>query len=153
MGQLKTPDQTRSHRGDIMSPQKRSAVMSRIRGRDTKPEKAVEMMLREIGIDFESHCRDLPGRPDFALRNRSIVIFVDGDFWHGWRFPAWRLKLSEKWEKKIESNRLRDSRNRRILRRRGWTVIRIWEHQVENDPKSCAIRIRKAITVGLCKST
>jgi DNA mismatch endonuclease, patch repair protein len=153
MEQLKTPKQTRSHRGDIMSPQKRSAVMSRIRGRDTKPEKAVEMMLREIGIDFESHCRDLPGRPDFVLRNRRIVIFVDGDFWHGWRFPAWRLKLSEKWEKKIESNRLRDAQNHRQLRGRGWRVIRIWEHQIEEDPEFCATRIRRSIGADLCNST
>jgi DNA mismatch endonuclease, patch repair protein len=136
-----------------MSPQKRSALMSRIRGRDTKPEKAVEKMLRDIGVDFEIHCRDLPGRPDFVLRNCRIAIFVDGDFWHGWRFPAWRLKLSEKWERKIESNRLRDARNHRRLRRQGWKVIRIWEHQVEKYPKICATRIKSFLMLALYKST
>jgi DNA mismatch endonuclease, patch repair protein len=135
-----------------MSPQKRSAVMSRIRGRDTKPEKAVETMLRDIGIDFETHCRDLPGRPDFVLRKTRIAIFIDGDFWHGWRFPAWRLKLSEKWEKKIESNRSRDARNHRKLRRRGWRVVRIWEHQIERAPEICATRIRRSISADLCNS-
>jgi len=136
-----------------MSPVKRSALMSRIRGRDTKPEKAIEMMLRAIGINFETHCRDLPGRPDFVLRDLRIAIFVDGDFWHGWRFPVWRLKLSEKWEKKIETNRVRDARNQRLLRRQGWKVIRIWEHQIEKDPEICAIRIQKSIAADLCKST
>jgi len=143
----------RLHRGDIMSPQKRSALMSRIRGTGTKPEKAVEMILREMGIEFETHCHDLPGRPDFVLRHRAIAIFIDGDFWHGWRFPVWRLKLSEKWEKKIELNRIRDVRNHRLLRRRGWKVVRIWEHQLEKDAAVCANRIKAAMTVDLRTST
>jgi len=141
------------HRGDIMSPEKRSSVMSRIRGRDTKPEKAIEMILRDLGLRFEAHCRDLPGRPDFVLRSSRIAIFIDGDFWHGWRFPVWRLKLSEKWEKKIESNRLRDARNHRKLRQQGWKVLRIWEHQIEQDPGACATRIRLTFAAGLREAT
>src|ERR1035437_3986690 len=121
----------RTHRGDIMSPATRSRVMSRIRGKDTGPERLLAKLLAEAGLIAEQHARDLPGKPDFVLRARKVAIFVDGDFWHGWRFPSWRLKLSEKWEKKIESNRLRDARNHRLLRRRGWRVIRIWEHQIE----------------------
>jgi DNA mismatch endonuclease, patch repair protein len=124
----------RLHRGDIMSTATRSRVMSRIRGKDTKPEKTVELMLQEFGLAFEAQCRDLPGRPDFVLRAQCIAIFVDGDFWHGWRFPTWRLKLSEKWEKKIATNRRRDALNHARLRRAGWKVVRIWEHQVETEP-------------------
>jgi DNA mismatch endonuclease (patch repair protein) len=105
--------------------------------------------LRDIGIDFETHCRDLPGRPDFVLRQRGIAIFIDGDFWHGWRFETWRLKLSEKWERKIESNRLRDIRNHRLLRRRGWRVIRIWEHQILDNSEVCANRLRAVIAGDL----
>jgi DNA mismatch endonuclease (patch repair protein) len=123
----------RRHRGDLMSTATRSRVMSRIRGRDTKPEKAVELILQEFGLAFEAQCRDLPGRPDFVLRAQRIAIFVDGDFWHGWRFPTWRLKLSEKWEEKIAANRRRDALNHARLRRAGWKVVRIWEHQVEAD--------------------
>jgi DNA mismatch endonuclease (patch repair protein) len=145
--------EVRLHRGDIMSVEKRSALMSRIRGKGTKPELIVADLMAKAGVKWEEHARDLPGRPDFVLRKHRVAIFVDGDFWHGWRFPAWRLKLSEKWEKKIESNRLRDIRNHRLLRRQGWTVIRIWEHQIENDPILCANRIRSAITVRLRKST
>lgn len=138
---------TRRHRGDIMSPETRSAVMSRIRGRDTKPELALAAAMAERGWEWESHCRDLPGRPDFVLRDARIAVFVDGDFWHGWRFPQWRDKLSEKWEAKIEANRQRDRRNHRRLRRLGWTVIRLWEHQIERDIEGCATRI--AIALGL----
>jgi len=117
-----------------MSPETRSAVMSRIRGRNTGPEQTVGTMLSDLGLFPELHVRDLPGRPDFVFRDSRIAIFVEGDFWHGWRFPAWRLKLSEKWENKIAANRLRDSRNHSRLRRAGWKVVRIWEHQLEFNP-------------------
>ncbi|MCP1863703.1 DNA mismatch endonuclease (patch repair protein) [Bradyrhizobium japonicum] len=93
------------------------------------------------GLQWEEHCKDLPGRPDFVLRATKVAIFVDGDFWHGWRFPVWRLKLSEHWERKIEGNMRRDARNFRALRRAGWKVIRIWEHQVEKSPARCIEKI------------
>jgi DNA mismatch endonuclease (patch repair protein) len=138
----------RLHRGDIMSRETRSAVMSRIKGRDTKCELAVGALLRREGIRFDSHARDLAGRPDFVLRCERVVVFVDGDFWHGWRFSAWRLKLSEKWEEKIEKNIQRDRRNFQALRRAGWRVVRIWEHQVERSPEKCLARIRSAMAGG-----
>lgn len=134
----------RLHRGDIMSAETRSRVMSRIRGRGTKPEKALEMALRECGLEFETHARDLPGRPDFVFRDERVAVFVDGDFWHGYRFADWRLKLSEHWEAKIAANRQRDRRNTRELRAVGWTVVRIWEHEVTDDPRRCALRVRRA---------
>src|SRR5262249_47704798 len=82
------------HPGDIMSAETRSRVMSRIRGRDTGPERMVADGLAALGLTFESHARDLPGRPDFVLRDIKVVIFVDGDFWHGYRFADWRDKLT-----------------------------------------------------------
>ncbi|WP_270933294.1 very short patch repair endonuclease [Falsiroseomonas oryzae] len=124
-----------------MSPEKRSAVMAKIRGRDTGPERIVAGLLQDAGLTFESHARDLPGRPDFVLRDRQVAILVDGDFWHGWRFPEWRDKLSPAWEAKIEANRQRDRRNIRRLRRLGWAVIRLWEHQVKRDPAKCLSRV------------
>jgi len=135
----------RSHRGDIMSKETRSAVMSRIRGRDTGPERAVASWLLEMGLSPECHPRDIPGRPDFAFRTMKLAVFVDGDFWHGWRFPAWRHKLSEKWEAKIEKNRKRDIRNHARLRRMGWRVFRIWEHQLEKSPKSTRAKLERAL--------
>lgn len=135
----------RLHRGDFMSPEKRSAVMSRIRGTGTGPELLLARLLRRSRRTFQMHQRDLPGRPDFVFRRAKVAVFVDGNFWHGWRFPSWRLKLSEKWEAKIEGNRRRDRRNHSRLRRAGWRVIRIWEHQLEADPQACLLRVLSAL--------
>lgn len=135
----------RRHRGDIMSPEKRSALMSRIRGRDTGPELLVAASLKRMRWRFECHAADLPGKPDFVFRRARVAVFVDGDFWHGWRFDAWRDKLSPAWEAKIEANRRRDSRNFRRLRRMGWTVIRVWEHQVKRDLERQISRIHEKV--------
>jgi DNA mismatch endonuclease (patch repair protein) len=124
-----------------MSPEKRSALMSRIKGRDTGLERAVADSLRRHGLAWEAHRRDLPGCPDFVFHDARLAIFVDGDFWHGWRFPAWRNKLSEAWEAKLEGNVRRDKRSRRRLQRLGWAVIRLWEHQIERDLDSCIVKI------------
>jgi len=119
--------------------------MSRIRGKDTGPERTVSRLLADFGIPWESHARDLPGRPDFAFRDQRVAVFVDGDFWHGWRFPVWRVKLTPFWEAKIAANRARDSRNHRKLRQAGWTVVRIWEHQIEADEGRVIARLRSAL--------
>ena len=137
-----------------MSPATRSAVMARIRGKGTKPELALAGLLGAAGLTWEEHCKDLPGRPDFVMRDLRVAIFVDGDFWHGWRFPAWRLKLSEHWERKIEGNIRRDNRNFRKLRRSGWKVIRIWEHQIKKSPELCLqkiLMVRTSLDLAKCQ--
>ena len=136
-----TKQKGRRHRGDIMSPEKRSAVMARIKGKNTGPERTIAAGLSEYGLSWESHVPDLPGRPDFVFRQQKLAVFVDGDFWHGWRFPQWRDKLSEKWEDKIHGNRRRDARNHRRLKRMGWKVVRLWEHQVKKDVDACVDRV------------
>ena len=133
-----------SHRGDTMSAETRSRVMSRIKGKDTLPERLVCRELRGRRIYFTRHGKVLPGCPDIVFRRIKLAVFIDGDFWHGWRFALWEHKLSEKWREKIAATRGRDQRNFRKLRRLGWTVIRIWEHQVENDPNSCVQRVLDA---------
>lgn len=135
----------RRHKGDIMSPEKRSAVMARIKGKDTGPEQKVSAALAALGLSWESHARDLPGRPDFVFREAKVAVFVDGDFWHGWRFPKWRDKLSEKWEAKIDGNRRRDTRNHRRLRRMKWKVVRLWEHQVVADADASIARVSRLL--------
>ena len=135
----------RQHKGDIMSVDKRSALMSRIKGRDTGPERLIAHSILQLGLSWEAHSRDLPGRPDFVFRQQRVAVFVDGDFWHGWRFPAWRHKLSEPWETKLAANRARDQRNRSKLRRSGWSVVRLWEHQVERDLAGCLAKIAHAL--------
>ena len=128
-----------------MSPKTRSAVMARIKGKDTGPELAIAARLKELDLAWDSHAKDLPGRPDFVFREARVVVFVDGDFWHGWRFPQWRDKLSIKWEEKIEATRKRDTRNRQRLRRKGWSVVCIWEHQIKKDISRCVARVTNAL--------
>ncbi len=127
-----------------MSPKTRSAVMSRIRGKNTGPERTIFRELRRRQIYFSSHAKDLPGRPDVVFRRIRLAVFIDGDFWHGWRFPLWRHMLSPKWQDKIAATRERDKRNFRKLRGLGWRVVRLWEHQVENSPDECLVRILRA---------
>ena len=131
------------NRGDIMSAEKRSALMSRIRGKNTGPERKLFEILKSRNLDFECHPNDISGRPDIVFREIRVAVFVDGDFWHGWRFPLWEGKLTEKWRDKIQGNRDRDQRNFRKLRRLGWSVIRIWEHQIEQNLLKCLTRIEK----------
>jgi DNA mismatch endonuclease (patch repair protein) len=134
------------HVGDTMSVAKRSALMSRIRGSHTLPERLMAERLRGAGLSYEQHARDLPGRPDFVFREAKLALFVDGDFWHGWRFPLWRHKLAQQWQLKIEATRRRDQRNFRLLRKAGWRVVRIWEHQIESNLQACVERIHVALS-------
>jgi DNA mismatch endonuclease (patch repair protein) len=130
---------------DIMSPKQRSRVMSRIRGKNTTPERYIRSLLNASGLQFRQHLGALPGRPDFAFADEKVAVFVNGDFWHGWRFPVWRHRLPSFWRNKITGNRERDRRNLKKLRRLGWKVLRIWEHQVELDPIACVARITRAL--------
>ena len=126
--------------GDIMSSEARSRTMSRIRGTNTKPERQAFTALEHRGIEYETHARDLPGRPDVMFRSARIAVFIDGDFWHSWRSPQWRHKLSEAWAAKIKATRRRDARNQRRLRR----VARISERKLERDEMAAVGRIIRA---------
>jgi len=115
--------------------------MSRIRGKDTGPERRLAEGLLIRGLRCERHVRELPGCPDFVFREVRVAVFVDGDFWHGWRFPLWAHKLSDHWREKIAATRMRDQRNFRKLRRLGWRVVRIWEHEIESSCESSIARL------------
>lgn len=133
------------HRGDIMSAEKRSEVMSRIKGKNTQPERIIFALLEKRGFSFLKHAKDLPGRPDIVFNKAKVAVFIDGDFWHGWRFPLWQHKLSEKWREKISATRKRDQKNFRKLRKLGWKVLRIWEHSIERDPDRCLEKVLKTL--------
>ena len=119
--------------------------MSRVRSTDTTPELTIRRLVHARGLRFRKHCGWLPGRPDLVFAGSRVAVFVDGDYWHGWRFPAWKDKLAEYWKQKIEKNRRRDLRNSRRLRKDGWRVLRVWEHEVETNPEGCVDRIETAV--------
>src|SRR2546422_1051919 len=122
---------------DNLTREQRSYCMSRVRGRDTGLERKVAEALRRSGLRFRRYVRTLPGRPDFVFPESNVPVFVDGAFWPGSRFPAWRVSMSPFWRAKIDKNRLRDARNFRRLRRAGWRVVRLWQHQLEGDLERC----------------
>ncbi len=82
---------------------------------------------------------------DIVFRRAKVAVFVDGDFWHGWRLPAWEHKLSPFWRDKLHANRTRDRRNFRRLRADGWRVVRIWQHEIANSLPRCIERIVGAL--------
>jgi len=118
---------------DVFTPEKRSEVMSRIRGSNTAPELALHSMLHKLGYRFTVNGprnRKLPGRPDLVLPRFRTVIFVHGCFWHGHEnCPHFRMPGSRRdwWTAKIGGNRLRDARNEAKLLELGWHVVTIWE--------------------------
>ena len=113
---------------DIWSKKKRSAVMSRIRSRDTKPEWIVRRYLFSRGYRYRKNVKGLPGTPDIVLRKYGIVIFIHGCFWHGHEVDGHiPHSNSDFWKRKIERNRQRDARNKEALKQMGWRVMTVWE--------------------------
>lgn len=104
--------------------------MSRISGKDTKPEELVRKYLFSKGFRYRKNVRTLPGSPDVVLPKYHTVIFVNGCFWHGHKnckYFVWPKSNTEFWRKKIESNIERDKRKKSQLEDMGWTVLTVWE--------------------------
>ena len=117
---------------DRISRERRSWNMSRIHGRDTKPEVAVRSVLHGLGLRFRLHRRDLPGRPDIVLSRHRSAVFVHGCFWHRHarcHFAYTPKSNAEFWLQKFKTNAARDQRDRRRLRRLGWRMVVVWECQ------------------------
>lgn len=127
---------------DIFTPEKRSWVMSRIRGTNTKIDLKMKKMLSDSGYKWEMYPK-MYGNPDFVHKRKKIVIYCDGDFWHGYRYNEKKKPAKKFWRDKIENNMIRDRRYTRKLRREGWSVLRIWEHDIEKNPKKCMRKIKR----------
>ncbi|MGC2695907.1 MAG: very short patch repair endonuclease [Candidatus Angelobacter sp.] len=124
---------------DVLTPTQRRLNMSRIRGKDTKPERLIRSLLHSAGFRFRLHCSNLPGKPDIVLRKYKTVIFVNGCFWHGHgcslsKLPETRVSF---WKSKIEGTRFRDNCAWKELKALGWRSIIVWE---------CALRGRRKLS-------
>ena len=119
---------------DIYSKNKRSNIMSRISGNNTKPEILVRKYLVSHGFRYRKNKKELPGKPDIVLSKYHVIIFINGCFWHGHTCRAGRLPETNHafWENKIHKNILRDKKNIQELETRGWKVIVIWECELKN---------------------
>jgi DNA mismatch endonuclease (patch repair protein) len=124
---------------DTLTPDERSVRMSRVRGRNTKPELIVRGLVHGLGYRYRLHRKELPGRPDLVFPGRRAVIFVHGCFWHRHPKPACKLARLPKsrrefWEEKLSRNRERDIAVERRLNESGWRVLTIWECELRDLP-------------------
>ncbi|HVW83616.1 MAG TPA: very short patch repair endonuclease [Bryobacteraceae bacterium] len=121
---------------DVLTPEQRSFNMSRIRGRDTKPEMRVRRILHAAGLRYRLQGKHLPGKPDLVFTRAHAVVFVHGCFWHmhrckyGKPAPATNKDF---WAEKRRSNVERDKRNRAELQAQGWRVFEIWECETRDE--------------------
>ncbi|HUO21954.1 MAG TPA: DNA mismatch endonuclease Vsr [Caulobacteraceae bacterium] len=121
---------------DVFSPEKRSSVMRRVKGKDTAPELRVRRLLTRLGLRYRLHRADLPGKPDIVMPGRKLAIFVHGCFWHGHdcargaRVPQ---ANRDYWLAKVGRNRGRDERDRAALEAAGWKVLTLWECELKDE--------------------
>jgi DNA mismatch endonuclease (patch repair protein) len=127
-----------------------SRIKQRNRSRDTKAEVLLRKELWRRGLRYRLHASDLPGKPDIVFRSLRVVVFCDGDFWHGRHWRERRAKLSRGanaayWTAKIEANANRDRQNTQALRRSGWSVIRLWETDILRDVMRAAETVERKV--------
>lgn len=126
----------------------RSKLMAKIRSKDTGPEKALRKLLWNAGIRYRKNVTKLPGSPDLVMQKYRIAIFIDGEFWHGYEWEEKKKKIKsnkEYWIPKIEKNIIRDRVSDQKLEYAGYKVIHLWQHEIEQNPAMCYLRIIKEI--------
>lgn len=125
---------------DVLTTEQRRLNMSRVRGRDTKPELTIRRGLHARGLRFRLHCKDLPGRPDIVFPKYRAVIFVHGCFWHAHDCPMfkWPQTREEFWREKITRNADRDRNAFSLLQDQGWRVMTVWECALKG-PGRCSL--------------
>ena len=121
---------------DIISKERRSWNMSRIRSKDTNPEKIIRSLLHRMGYRFRLHVKNLPGKPDIVLPKYKTIIFVHGCFWH--RHPKCKYAYTPKsriefWEKKFADNIARFKIVKKELKHLKWNVLIIWECEIKSN--------------------
>ena len=135
---------------DVYDAQTRSAVMRRVKGRNTTPELTVRRALTRLGARYRLHRKDLPGAPDIVLPGRRLALFVHGCFWHGHdcargaRVPK---QNRDYWVAKVGRNRARDVCSREALEALGWRVETIWECELK-DPAALDTRLERLLAPG-----
>ena len=126
--------------------------------RDTMHELMLRRELWRMGLRFRKNVETLPGKPDIVFSSARVVVFCDGDFWHGRNWKALRPKLNlgtnaAYWSAKISSNIVRDKLNTALLRKDGWYVIRLWETDIKQDPVGAASFIKRTVESQLRGTT
>lgn len=122
---------------DIVSPRKRSLMMSGIKGKDTAGEIFIRKSLHALGFRYQLHRKDIPGKPDLVFPKFQAVIFINGCFWHAHNCHLfkWPSSRPEFWKEKINSNKTRDAINIEKCTESGWKVLVIWECSLKGKTK------------------
>jgi DNA mismatch endonuclease, patch repair protein len=126
----------------------RSQIMKKIKGKNTKPEQSLRKALWARGHRYRKNVKSLPGKPDIVFRKHMLIIFVDGEFWHGFNWAEKKTKIKSNrgfWIPKIERNIQRDKEVNQELLGLGWHVLRFWESDIKKDLKGCTDTIEGLI--------
>ena len=136
---------------DILTPDARSALMARVRGKDTKIELVVRRGLHARGFRYRLGGAGLPGRPDIVLPKYRTVVFVHGCFWHGHDCPLYRLPKTRPdfWRAKVDANRARDQRAIEKLESLGWRSIVVWECGMRGLPAEATEKLVTALAADI----
>lgn len=128
-------------------------IMSAVKSKDTRPELKLRKALWREGLRYRVNYKKLPGKPDIVFTKWKVVVFCDGDFWHG---HNWAVRgqnslqeelsgYSQYWREKILRNIERDDENNKALIALGWTVVRIWESDIKNDLDGCVKTVKESL--------
>ncbi|MGH7490673.1 MAG: very short patch repair endonuclease, partial [bacterium] len=142
-----------SFKGFTPASETSSRIKQANRAVDTKAELLLRRAVWALGLRYRKNVSTLPGKPDLVFPSARLVVFCDGDFWHGrdWRQLKGQLERranARYWIPKIEANRRRDAVHRRALRQAGWTVLSLWETDILRHPKAAAAKITAALVVS-----
>ena len=130
---------------------KRSKMMSKIRGKNTKPEMLFRKALWKKNIRYRVDNKKLPGKPDVSIQKYKLAIFIDGEFWHGYNWDIRNIQIKsnrEFWVPKIERNMQRDRQVNRQLNDMEYTVFRFWEKEIKNELNKCINDVLVYIAIG-----
>ncbi|MBN1181413.1 MAG: very short patch repair endonuclease [Bacteroidales bacterium] len=122
--------------------------MSKIKSYDTMPERKLRKFLWGLNLKYRKNVKKLPGTPDIVISKYALVIFIDGEFWHGYNWIEKKPKIKSNrdfWIPKIERNMQRDSNNNRFYIENGWKVFRFWEHEIKKEFQKCINQILEYI--------
>lgn len=145
------PPKSPSYKGlKAASEKARAAAKGSSKKADTEPELLLRRALWRLGCRYRKNVPSLPGKPDVVFYGPKVVVFVDGDFWHGRDWPTRRQKLAQGsnpqyWIAKVERNMERDRSRSEELAEQGWRVIRLWESDIRSDPDRAACIVREEV--------
>src|SRR3989338_9276368 len=131
---------------DRITKEKRSRIMSSIRSVNNSVEIKFRKLLFANGLRGYRNHYPIRGKPDIVFVSKKLAIFIDGDFWHGYNWKKLGKKPPRKyWQAKINRNIERDKETMKVLKKEGWKILRLWEHNIKKNPEKCILKVKKCL--------